>query len=383
MFACAIFLGRSLRRAVLEAIPFAVISLALCGVTIYFQSQLAIATDVIRTDRVASRIAIAGRAVWFYLGKLIWPTPLSFVYPRWTTGDVSARAFLPLLLLGVLFLILWIGQRKWTLGPLLALFYFVLMLLPMLGLLNIYFMRYSLVADHWQYAASLGPIALLAATISRVKSSIKWVLGAIVLLPLIILSERQSLLYRSGELLWRDTIAKNPTSWMAQMNLGHTLVDEHRFAEAEGFYRAAIALAPDLAEPYYSLASAEAQQGRFADAVVKYQKAIDINPRIASMYLDMGHSFAELKQFDRALDCYQKAVALQSNDSNLRYQLGILLEQMNRRDAAIDAYQSAVSIDPDFASAQYHLGKCLMAENRIPEAVVHLRAAATASNRTQ
>ena len=27
---------------------------------------------------------IGAQALWFYLGKLIWPHPLMFMYPRWT-----------------------------------------------------------------------------------------------------------------------------------------------------------------------------------------------------------------------------------------------------------------------------------------------------------
>src|SRR5205814_911266 len=29
------------------------------------------------------RILIASHAVWFYLGKLFWPSKLTFIYPKW------------------------------------------------------------------------------------------------------------------------------------------------------------------------------------------------------------------------------------------------------------------------------------------------------------
>ena len=311
MMACALWKGRGIRRALLETIPFAAITIALSSITIYFQTQRAIATDVVRADGLASRIAIAGRAVWFYIGKLIWPTPLDFVYPRWTTGDVSPHVFAPLLLFILTFIVLWLGRRNWGWGPLLAMAYFLLMLLPVLGLLNIYFMRYSLVADHWQYVASIGPIALFAWALSRTKPRFQWAVGIAVVVGLTVLSQRQAWLYRSGESLWNDTIAKNPTSWMAQMNLGHTYAFEKRYREAEAQYRAAAARVPDLAEPHYSIGSIDAQQGRFADAVMEYQQAIDRNPNVAAIYLDMAHALAEINRPTEAKQAYERAMQLE------------------------------------------------------------------------
>jgi tetratricopeptide (TPR) repeat protein len=226
------------------------------------------------------------------------------------------------------------------------------MLLPMLGLINIYFMRYSLVADHWQYAASLGPIALFAAAISRAKRPLQWLLSAVVLLLLVLLSDRQAFVYRSGESLWRNTIVKNPESWMPRMNLGHTLAGESRYGEAKECYRAAELLAPDLAEPYYSLATIYAQQGRYADAVPEYEQAVRINPRVVVMFMDMGHSLAMLNQFDRALACFQQAIDLRPDDANQRYQTGLLLEQMHRFPEAAEEYRRALQIEPNLLAAR-------------------------------
>jgi len=81
---CGWWQDRSLsRRAVAPLAPFFLISIAASAWTIWEQQfhSGAIGTDWAQTW--PERLIIAGRDVWFYLGKLAWPHPLVFIYPRW------------------------------------------------------------------------------------------------------------------------------------------------------------------------------------------------------------------------------------------------------------------------------------------------------------
>ena len=110
------------------------------------------------------RCLIAGRAVWFYLYKLLWPANLIFIYPRWNIDAAVVWQYLfpaAFLLAAVLF---W-GLRNRSRAPLAVLLYFAVTLFPALGFFNVYPFRYSFVADHFQYLACIGPIAAAAAGI--------------------------------------------------------------------------------------------------------------------------------------------------------------------------------------------------------------------------
>ena len=108
------------------------------------------------------RCLIAGRAVWFYLYKLLWPANLIFIYPRWHIDATAVWQYLfpaAFLLAAVLF---W-RLRSRSRTPLAVLLYFTITLFPALGFFNVYPFRYSFVADHFQYLACIGPIAAAAA----------------------------------------------------------------------------------------------------------------------------------------------------------------------------------------------------------------------------
>ena len=112
------------------------------------------------------RTLMAGRAIWFYLAKLLWPENLTFFYPRWTIDPEQwwQRSF-PLAAIATT-IALW-AIRSRSRAPLAAWLYFCCTLFPVLGFLNVFYFKYSFVADHFQYLASLGIITLVSAAVAQ------------------------------------------------------------------------------------------------------------------------------------------------------------------------------------------------------------------------
>src|SRR6202000_3107761 len=112
------------------------------------------------------KFIIAGKAFWFYLGKLIWPHPLVFIYPRWILQPSQPLSYLPLAAAVALAAVLWWERNSWGRPMLTVAGYFVVVLLPAIGFFNIFPFRYSFVADHFQYLAAIGPLAVIAAGVT-------------------------------------------------------------------------------------------------------------------------------------------------------------------------------------------------------------------------
>src|SRR5205814_6744109 len=154
------------------------------------------------------RCLIAGRAIWFYVGKLLWPHPLSFIYPRWNeiATPTAIQWALPAMVAGAAAALFALRERLGR-GPLVAWLLFCGTLFPALGFVNVYPMRFSFVADHFQYHASIALIALIAALLCVLFSQLvassqrarAWpALVAAISIPLAILTYRQARNYENA-----------------------------------------------------------------------------------------------------------------------------------------------------------------------------------------
>jgi len=314
---------------------------------------------------------LAPRIMLFYLAKLVWPFDLTFVYPRWTVdASVWWQYLFPLglLMLGAGLMVL---ARKHR-GPLAGFLYFAVTLAPVLGFVDVYPFVYSYVADHFQYLASLGIIVPAAAVLARRK----WV-GGLLVAGLGCLSWSQSKMYVDAETLYRETLARNPSCWLAENNLGALLLDSPGgLAEAMEHLEASVRLNPGNAQPHNNLGMALARiPGRLTEAIGQFQTAVEIQPRYLQARNNLGVALSRVPgRMPEAIAQYQAAVAIDPGYLEAHNNLGNAYAAGGRPEEAISEYRTAIRLNPDYAEAHYNLANVL-ADAHAEDAIAEYRAA--------
>jgi len=366
------------RADVPPTLPFFALAIGLGLGTAWLEKNHVGAAGPEWTIAFPERCLIAGRALWFYTGKLFWPANLCFVYPRWHLDAGSLRQWLyPVAAIGTL-LALWFARARIGRGPAAAGLFFVGTLFPVLGFMNAYFMRYSFVCDHWVYLSSLGLIALASALIVRAVESIRapavlYGLAAIVLPVLAMLTRQQSRMYADIETLWRVTINRNPNCSMAYNNLGSAVFQKGREDEAITCFQMALKLQPDNLEAHNDLGNALREKGQVDEAIVEFRKALEIQPSYVHAHYNLGIALAQKGLLDEAIAQFRKTLEIQPGYLVAYNNLGIALAQKGLADEAIVEFRKALEIQPDYANAHYNLGMVLAQKGLAAEAIAQFK----------
>src|SRR5437762_10800279 len=325
------------------------------------------------------RCLIASRAFWFQLGKVLWPSKLMFVYPRWeVNAHVWWQYIFPLAVLGLL-VVLW-SLRRWSRAPLAGVLIYICLLLPTLGFLNQYFFIYSFVSDHWQYLACLGIITPCAAGIVLLVQRFKywqvWLEPGTTLLlggALFLLTWQQSRMYTDNETLYRTTIARNPACWMAYTNLTQMVYEAGRIPEAMELFSQALRINPAVA--YYSLGNALIRTGRVLEAIDEYKQALQIDPGYAEAHTNLGDALLLTGRTSEAIDQYEQALRISPDYAHAHINLANALVKTSRVSEAIDHYKQAARMTPNSGTVHNNLGAVLGQMGRISEAIEEVKTA--------
>ena len=339
------------RRVWLEKLPLLAVAVAVGLVSLVARHQ----TAVLQPLRLGFRIQQAFYGLAFYLGKTVAPAELMPFYPvpldlRLPPAAVATSAGLVLALTVVLLH----RRRRWP-GGVVAWAYYIVTLLPVLGLISF---STLLMADRYTYLpcmawAVLGGAAVLAG-LRRLGTRGRHLLAAgltAVLLLLAGLSWRQSKLWHDSETLFRYVLALKSDIPEVHNDLGFVLVNQRRTDEGMEEYRKALAIKPDFTRAMNNLGLALIGQGRYAEAIEQYRNALDLEPDYAFGHNNLGLALMYLGRTAEAIPHFQKAVDLAPEYVVAYVNLGGALLMMGRGDEAIAQYQKALELRPDYAAA--------------------------------
>ena len=402
--------GRITRSDLLRLLPFVCVGLPLSLLTIWLEQHHVGAMGAAWELSGSQRFLMAGKSIWFHLGKLFWPIPITFVYPKFVLKTSTPLWMLPSLTVLLTIAVLAAIRRPAMKAVLSSFLLFCGTLFPALGFFDVFPMQYTHAADHYQYLASIPPIALASAfgwqmaTLSKPVITRLMIFSAVgVLVLLSIRCNTETHKFYNIETLWRDTISKNPNCSMAHTNLGNELREQGRFQAAASEYKRASRLdkddpvpAANLAALYlmlgdltrarelsesvlntypdqevalYNMGLIFSEQGQQADAISFLRRATEVAPDHAPAFNALGLQHAARDELHEAIRCFKRAHELAPLVPDFLVNLGVMELQLVDAATAAQSFEKALRLSPGHLNAMINLAECYEQQKRTTESV--------------
>jgi tetratricopeptide (TPR) repeat protein len=262
---------------------------------------------------LSERLVLAGRAAWFYLGQLVWPSRLLFVYPRWELTTAWPWLLAPLGAAAVIFAC-FIVRARWR-APLAVALIYLGTLFPALGFVNVYPFVFSFVADHFAYLPSIAIIVAASSMLSRSRflAGPPWLrrsAAAVGISVLGMLAWRQCTVYADAETLYRTTLEGNPSCYLCLNNLGTLAVARGDTSVAIARFEAALRVQPQAAETHNNLANLLMERGDTSQAIEHYHRSLAIAPRNVVARTNLGIALTRMGRLQDAKAEFEEALRI-------------------------------------------------------------------------
>ena len=337
------------QRALSEKLPFFLLAAGSCLITLLVQRAGGSISTVLP---LWARIANAFVAVLGYLKKFVGPADLAVLYPHpgfWPATTVAiAVSFFIVATVTVAFQF---RARPWLA---IAWFWFVIMLLPVLGLVHI---GLHYMADRYTYLPIVGLQLALLPTLAKGPRPILVLAAVVVLCGCVLQTWNQLGVWKNSFTLFDRALAVSQNNYLAYNNRGLALDRAGRLDEAIADYKQSLAINPRYAEANNNLGQALTQRGRPRDGLELFRAALDANPNLLSAHNNLGNALADDGKPAEALPHYDFVLAREQWNVDALNNSGIALSMMRRYEEAIARLEKAVQLAPGNVSAQRNLAK--------------------------
>jgi Flp pilus assembly protein TadD len=319
-----------------------------------------------------------------YIGKILWPASLScfYAYDRHPAAVWAAAS--ALVLCGVSALAVWQRERRpWLLVGWL---WFLIALLPNIGLLQAG--RQS-IADRFTNLAMIGVAVAVMFTVSEwagtshFRKRVAVVSASATLAVLAALTVRQIGFWHDSLRLCEHAISVEDGDYVRAL-MATTLIEAHRYADAEPQLRAAIRFAPERAEHHNNLANVLLETGRLGEAAEEESIALRLAPDDISVAETMGRIFFRQANYAGALQQFSHAAELGADRAALATALNDMGASVASRGQPRDGeplIRKAAELNPSLVQARRNLVLVLADQGRRDDASRALAEAVHATGR--
>ena len=196
-----------------------------------------------------------------------------------------------------------------------------------------------------------------------------------------------------AEGFFRGALALNEQSAAAQYGLGQAALSGRSYAEAVRYLEKALVLAPEANRIHYALAMAYRGLNNLEKAQAHLALSGSVGVRAADPLLDglqdlikgarlhliRGKMALDARRFTEAADEFRKAIVAQPESIPAHFNLGAALTQTGDLRGAAAQFQEVLRLDPNHANAHYNLGLLAAQMNEHERAITHLRSAISAA----
>ena len=264
---------RPLRSAATRALPMLVVAVLISGVTVLLQSDERTPHPSLSLD---ARIALAVDVVWFYTTKAFLPLAICSDYGRSAIVNDTALITLGkgLFVTALLSFLGFLGRRAGLAGAIC----YLLLLLPVSGLVSGIYGGVSTVADRHMFLPLLGLSSMVAAALASRWGRRELLLTSVAMVALFGISWCELSFWRNDLVHFGRAVELNPSSWNAHAFLGQHAMDSGDWKAAERRFRIALKHVPDWVEVQFQLGLALLHQRRFEDSLEAFSRAKEAEP---------------------------------------------------------------------------------------------------------